>query len=77
MFTLIFGKETRGVATDFIVVGIDVTAIKCEGWSADNFVGKIRIIGGRFIKYETWEIFEWCILSDIARLYAMKSRECT
>lgn len=45
VFALKFSKETRRIASDFVIVCIDVASIKCEGWSADNLVSKVGIIG--------------------------------
>lgn len=75
MFTLIFSEKTRGIAANFVVISIDVAAIKREGWSADNFVSEARIISGRLVKHETWKILERSIFGDVARFHTMESRE--
>lgn len=75
MLALVFGEEAWRVATDFAVVGINVTAIKGEGWLADDFVSEAGIISGRFVEYEAWEIFERSVLGDVARFHAVESGE--
>lgn len=77
MLTLKFGEETGCIMTDFVVVGVDVAAVKGEMRMANDFVGEAGIRYRGFVEDKAGEIFEWGIFGDIARLDAMEGGEST